>query len=241
MRESRQLVVNGDKGRHYGSHNGYTNGERPPMNLVKEFVCDFANCSTKTKFTRQSEFRKHMDRHFRPYKCDRAGCDAPAFGDAGGLFRHQREVHKTRDGDRPITEYMCPELRCERHKRGFPRRWNLMEHQRRVHGLEKGTVSSPTANERRIIKQVKRSDSQPSRVPSSGSDDRFYQSMSSVCNSPIARRNSKSSNSPTTMGLLKKLEELELTKKKLEGETKKISENIQAVKHTLDVFHAGGQ
>lgn len=78
-----------------------------------------------------------MDRHLRPYKCDRVGCDAPAFGDAGGLFRHQREVHKSRDGDRVLSEYFCPDVRCERHTRGFPRRWNLMEHQRRIHGINR--------------------------------------------------------------------------------------------------------
>lgn len=78
-----------------------------------------------------------MDRHLRPYKCDRQGCDAPAFGDAGGLFRHQREVHKSREGDRVLSEYFCPDVRCERHTRGFPRRWNLMEHQRRIHGVNR--------------------------------------------------------------------------------------------------------
>ncbi|KAI9801974.1 MAG: hypothetical protein M1825_003029 [Sarcosagium campestre] len=83
-----------------------------------------------------------MDRHTRPYKCDRTGCDAPAFGDAGGLFRHQREVHKTRDDDRPITEYICPIASCPRNTRGFPRRWNLVEHQRRVHRLDKPASSA---------------------------------------------------------------------------------------------------
>lgn len=78
-----------------------------------------------------------MDRHTRPYRCDRPGCEAPAFGDIGGLFRHQREVHKSREGDRPFTEHFCPDGSCERHTRGFPRRWNLLEHQRRIHGINR--------------------------------------------------------------------------------------------------------
>ena len=81
-----------------------------------------------------------MDRHQRPYSCDRPGCEARAFGDIGGLFRHQREVHKRPAGDRPITEYTCPDKTCERHTRGFPRRWNLLEHQRRIHSV--GRVDS---------------------------------------------------------------------------------------------------
>ena len=87
-----------------------------------------------------------MDRHERPYSCDRPGCEARAFGDIGGLFRHQREVHKRPAGDRPITEYNCPDKTCERHTRGFPRRWNLLEHQRRIHGLGRDDIGLEETN-----------------------------------------------------------------------------------------------
>lgn len=80
-----------------------------------------------------------MDRHDRPYRCQQVGCDAPPFGDIGGLFRHRREVHKMRDGDRPLSEHFCPISTCERHTRGFPRRWNLLEHQRRIHGVTRNS------------------------------------------------------------------------------------------------------
>ncbi|KAI9886525.1 MAG: hypothetical protein M1823_001636 [Watsoniomyces obsoletus] len=97
--------------------------------------CDFPGCTLQPSFTRKSDLKKHRDRHTRPYSCSVTGCKAPSFGDVGGLFRHQREVHKARDGDRPVTEYFCPEPSCERYRRGFPRRWNLLEHQRRIHGV----------------------------------------------------------------------------------------------------------
>lgn len=92
-----------------------------------------------------------MDRHTRPYKCDMPNCIAPPFGDAGGLFRHRREVHRRNssnvqigdgkdsntNGDTDLViEHFCPEESCQRSLKGFPRRWNLREHQRRVHQVQ---------------------------------------------------------------------------------------------------------
>lgn len=111
----------------------------------RSLVCDHPGCTVQTPFTRRSDLKKHLDRHNRPYRCDKPDCEAPAFGDIGGLFRHQREVHKIRDGDRPIVEHFCPDPSCDRNSRGFPRRWNLLEHQRRIHG-----ISRDDSDERRV-------------------------------------------------------------------------------------------
>lgn len=53
-------------------------------------------------------------------------CKHPYFGDKGGLDRHKREVHGSKT-------YCCPITSCKRHARGFPRKYNLSEHQKRCH------------------------------------------------------------------------------------------------------------
>ncbi|KAM3075380.1 hypothetical protein ACMFMF_006055 [Clarireedia jacksonii] len=70
--------------------------------------------------------RKHIDRHTRPFTCNNEDCAHLKFADKGGLSRHQREVHGS-------MTYSCPVTTCRRHKRGFPRKWNLQEHQRKLH------------------------------------------------------------------------------------------------------------
>ncbi|KAH0553433.1 hypothetical protein GP486_006496, partial [Trichoglossum hirsutum] len=76
---------------------------------------------------------KHMDKHKRPHKCDYPGCTTPPFGDKSTLIRHRREVHDSRNDGRSAGEYCCPAPSCERQYRGFARRWNLLEHWRRMH------------------------------------------------------------------------------------------------------------
>jgi hypothetical protein len=80
--------------------------------------------------------RKHMDKHKRPHKCEHPGCTTPAFGDKSTLIRHQREVHDSRNDGRSSGEWCCPAPSCERRSRGFARRWNLLEHCRRMHNSE---------------------------------------------------------------------------------------------------------
>ena len=76
---------------------------------------------------------KHMDRHTRPYTCEEPGCEnIRGFTYAGGLHRHQREVHRQHGG--PKAKCMCPHQDCKRSTGlGFSRRENLLEHLRRVH------------------------------------------------------------------------------------------------------------
>ncbi|KAH0566017.1 hypothetical protein GP486_000589 [Trichoglossum hirsutum] len=113
------------------------------------YICDVQNCPNKRAFASGAEFRKHMDKHKRPHKCNYPNCITPSFGDKSGLLRHQREVHSSRKRGHDLRRYFCPELTCERHKRGFKRRWNLQEHQRRMHKeiREKATslLSSPVS------------------------------------------------------------------------------------------------
>ncbi|KAK5662995.1 hypothetical protein OQA88_6409 [Cercophora sp. LCS_1] len=113
-----------------------------------KFVCTFPECTEEVKeFGRKCEWNKHMDKHDRPYKCAADGCEKlPGFTYAGGLLRHEREVHGKHGG--PKQSFHCPHLNCKRHGgKGFSRAENLNEHLRRVHtqnGGQNGVVEAET-------------------------------------------------------------------------------------------------
>lgn len=88
--------------------------------------CRFPSCSEDRDFPTESSLRKHQDKHSKPYLCGVPGCKHPRFGDKGGLDRHTREVHGTQS-------YRCPITSCRRYTKGFPRKYNLFEHQKRCH------------------------------------------------------------------------------------------------------------
>lgn len=86
-------------------------------------------------------YRKHMDKHTRPYVCEEIGCEKiRGFTYSGGLHRHEREVHHQHGG--PKASCLCPHRDCKRslNGRGFTRKENLVEHLRRVH---RGDVDEP--------------------------------------------------------------------------------------------------
>ncbi len=74
-----------------------------------------------------------MDKHDRPYRCQREECaKLQGFTYSGGLLRHEREVHNKHGG--PKAKLVCPHPECKRHTgKGFTRKENLNEHVRRVH------------------------------------------------------------------------------------------------------------
>ncbi|KAH6718122.1 hypothetical protein BKA61DRAFT_599055 [Leptodontidium sp. MPI-SDFR-AT-0119] len=88
--------------------------------------CSVPECSQDSEFPSESALRKHEAKHSKPYICQVPNCKHPRFGDKGGLDRHNREVHG------PQT-HCCPITSCKRHVRGFPRKYNLFEHQKRCH------------------------------------------------------------------------------------------------------------
>ena len=98
----------------------------PPRNHV--------NYRAKSQtFKRVCEWKKHMNRHGRPYKCREVGCElSPRFTYSGGLLRHQREVHKIHLSTKQPLFCLFPS--CSRNSRtGFTRKENLEEHKRRRH------------------------------------------------------------------------------------------------------------
>lgn len=108
----------------------------PPRNSDGDIICTHPDCRQDDQkqpiFKRLCEYNKHMDKHERPYKCSNPACRKnPGFTYAGGLLRHQREVHgmhRTKD------PFFCPHSSCNRSSGpGFSRRENLDEHLRRRH------------------------------------------------------------------------------------------------------------
>jgi hypothetical protein len=67
----------------------------------------------------------------KPYQCRHADCRELKFSSNACLFRHEREAHGMHAyGKNP---HRCHFTGCERAIEGFPRRWNLYDHMRRVH------------------------------------------------------------------------------------------------------------
>jgi hypothetical protein len=78
---------------------------------------------------------KYLDSHLKPYRCKVPTClEAQLrFSSNACLFRHEREAHGLHGhGDNP---HLCLWEGCDRSIPGFgfPRRWNLYDHMRRVH------------------------------------------------------------------------------------------------------------
>lgn len=88
-------------------------------------------------------FSKHLDSHLKPYRCKSNECSDTHFSSTACLLRHEREAHGMHGhGAKP---FLCKFEGCERahENHGFPRRWNLLDHMKRVHGY---SGSEPSNN-----------------------------------------------------------------------------------------------
>src|SRR5277367_4216499 len=74
-----------------------------------------------------------MDTHERIYHCLQPSCSKlKGFTSAGGLKRHEKQVHKMRG----VAEFYCPHAGCSRAEgegRPFTRKENRADHLRRQH------------------------------------------------------------------------------------------------------------
>jgi Zinc finger, C2H2 type len=72
--------------------------------------------------------RKSAPKTSKPFTCEKC---FRSFGSKADLRRHTREIHQ----ERGVLESnnRCPEVSCERHRKGFARHWNLRDHIRRRH------------------------------------------------------------------------------------------------------------
>ncbi|KAH5617461.1 hypothetical protein HBI23_256440 [Parastagonospora nodorum] len=73
----------------------------------------------------------YLDSHLKPFRCSKKTCVGISFSSNACLLRHERETH----GMQSHTENLCHFGTCGRAKpgRGFPRRYNLFDHMKRVH------------------------------------------------------------------------------------------------------------
>ncbi|KAI9826452.1 MAG: hypothetical protein M1826_006661 [Phylliscum demangeonii] len=98
------------------------------------YHCPFEGDGCKHKAeTLKCNYHKHIDSHLRPYRCKMANCSKLQFSSTACLLRHEREAHGLHGhGDKPFT---CPFDDCDRSEpgNGFPRKWNLADHMKRVH------------------------------------------------------------------------------------------------------------
>ena len=85
---------------------------------------------------------KHLDSHLKPYRCKSSECSDTHFSSTACLLRHEREAHGMHGhGAKP---FLCKFDGCERayENHGFPRRWNLLDHMKRVHGYSASEPSN---------------------------------------------------------------------------------------------------
>jgi hypothetical protein len=90
---------------------------------------------------------KYLDSHLRPYRCKvpKPECQEKVFSSNACLFRHEREAHGLHGhGENPN---LCWVSACERAKpgNGFPRKWNLGDHMKRVHNIDMTEFEDPAS------------------------------------------------------------------------------------------------
>ncbi|KAL4966022.1 putative C2H2 finger domain protein [Aspergillus stella-maris] len=124
-----------------------------PTQRDGKYHCPFAANGDKPcnhpPTTQKCAYHKYLDSHLKPYRCRVPTCmDAQLhFSSNACLFRHEREAHGLHGhGDNP---HLCLFDGCDRSVPGygFPRRWNLFDHMRRVHDYASSErPSSPDAS-----------------------------------------------------------------------------------------------
>ena len=96
---------------------------------------------------------KFLDHHLKPYRCKIKTCPDLCFASTACLLRHEREAHAMHGhGPKP---FLCSYAGCDRGipGNGFPRHWNLADHQKRVHndnGRPKSPSPRPSTRKRKI-------------------------------------------------------------------------------------------
>ncbi|MCJ1243669.1 hypothetical protein MMC30_000866 [Trapelia coarctata] len=148
----------------------------------------------------------------RPFKCNEHKCTTQPFRDQAGLLRHRREVHKVDPQGKTVRKFPCPETGCARHKRGFGRQWNMVQHFRR-RPIGKSTASPNV----RLTPAM-----------SEGSDD-------SDGEEDVIPSKSTAGGSPVDV-----CEKLRAKLVRLEQERDRIGMEVEAVRKVIEVFERRG-
>ncbi|EEP75361.1 predicted protein [Uncinocarpus reesii 1704] len=107
-----------------------------PTRSDGKYHCPYSNGENPCKHTPTTQkctYHKYLDSHLKPYRCKVPQCVDAHFSSNACLFRHEREAHGMHGhGENP---HLCRFPSCDRSipGNGFPRRWNLHDHMRRVH------------------------------------------------------------------------------------------------------------
>ncbi|OBT89121.1 hypothetical protein VE02_01995 [Pseudogymnoascus sp. 03VT05] len=108
--------------------------------------------------------RPKTDKHNRPYICSHWSCSGKNFSNKSGLERHKREVHSSQI-------FTCPIRSCDRSKKGFHRRHNLREHQKRVHGFRSyNSPRAPSINSEELSESEESTPSSPYEMEANGAN-----------------------------------------------------------------------
>ncbi|KAF1983957.1 hypothetical protein K402DRAFT_297776, partial [Aulographum hederae CBS 113979] len=98
------------------------------------YKCPFESEDCGHKPTKlKCNYDKYVDSHLKPFRCKNTACIELQFSSTACLLRHEREAHGMHGhGSRP---HLCTYADCERSipGHGFPRRYNLYDHMKRVH------------------------------------------------------------------------------------------------------------
>ncbi|KAL7622987.1 hypothetical protein AAE478_006666 [Parahypoxylon ruwenzoriense] len=100
-------------------------------NSVETRMCEICNKQMKTK----SEFKKHKQRHDKPFKCDVEKCSRrEGFSTPNDLDRHKRSLHP--DQEAAGSRYRCPVGACKNKDKIWPRADNFRAHMKRIHQMD---------------------------------------------------------------------------------------------------------
>ncbi|KAI2625876.1 hypothetical protein GGR54DRAFT_593377 [Hypoxylon sp. NC1633] len=98
------------------------------VNLEGIRECDVCKKLLKTR----SEFKKHKQRHDKPFRCDVKDCTRrEGFSTSNDLDRHKRSLHP--DEKVGGNRYQCPVGMCKNKDKIWPRADNFRAHLKRVH------------------------------------------------------------------------------------------------------------
>ncbi|KAI8930563.1 hypothetical protein NX059_012173 [Plenodomus lindquistii] len=99
---------------------------------------------------RKCDYDKYVDSHIKPFRCNNKACDKISFSSNACLLRHKREAHGVHGPS--SGPHLCEYKGCERAAvgHGFARRYNLLDHMKRVHQHESSAAIQPPATHRPV-------------------------------------------------------------------------------------------
>lgn len=129
-----------DSGKYHCPNEGKPGCNHKPTPLKCNYEYVKPSSFRGTNLTHNS---KYVDSHLKPFRCHKKICVGVQFSSTACLLRHEREAHGMHGhGSRP---HLCHFADCDRAVpgNGFPRRYNLFDHMKRVHDFS-GPTTEPS-------------------------------------------------------------------------------------------------